>query len=134
VASYSRTILVNYCDKGFYRYYDNDSLFLGAPLFYLARWTIQMNSGYTSLTASVRLAVLEKRRRSPSALRMISYKAFLLPAVMMIIGGLIWGITALVSPTNLALILLGQVIFMIGMFVMIILGFWVMTIIRMPPR
>ena len=52
----------------------------------------------------------------------------------MIIGGLIWGITALVSPTNLALILLGQVIFMIGMFVIIILGFWVMTIIRMPPR
>lgn len=93
-----------------------------------------MNSGQRLLTASVRLAVLERRSRSPSVLKMISYKVFLLPALMMIIGGLIWGITALVSPTNLALILLGQVIFMIGMFVMIILGFWVMTIIRMPPR
>ena len=93
-----------------------------------------MSSKHPVLTASVRLAVLERRRRFPSILKMISYKVFLLPIVMMIIGGLIWGITALVSPTNLALILLGQVIFMIGMFVMIILGFWVMTIVRMPPR
>lgn len=52
----------------------------------------------------------------------------------MIIGGLIWGLTAFLSPSNLPLILLGEIIFMIGMFVTIILGFWVMTIVRMPPR
>ncbi len=53
---------------------------------------------------------------------------------MMTIGGLIWGLTAYLNPSNLPLILLGQVIFMIGMFVAIILGFWVMTIVRMPTR
>jgi hypothetical protein len=52
----------------------------------------------------------------------------------MIIGGLIWGITAYLVPSNLPLILLGQIIFTIGMFVAIILGFWVMTILRIPPR
>jgi hypothetical protein len=76
--------------------------------------------------------LLQPRRPQPSALKLISYKVFLIPAVMMIIGGLIWAITALLTPTNLPLILLGQILFMIGMFVAIILGFWVMTIIRMP--
>lgn len=53
---------------------------------------------------------------------------------MMTIGGLIWGLIAFLDPTNLPLILLGQIIFTIGMFVAIILGFWVMTIVRMPTR
>lgn len=52
----------------------------------------------------------------------------------MLVGGLIWSITALLQPTNLPLILLGEIVFAIGMFVTIILGFWVMTIIRMPVR
>ncbi len=73
-------------------------------------------------------------RRGPSPLRLIDYRAFILPIVMMVIGGLIWGLTALYQPWNLQLILLGQIIFMIGMFVAIILGLWVMTIIRMPVR
>ena len=75
-----------------------------------------------------------KPRRSPSPLKMISYRVFIVPILMMVVGGLIWGLTALLQPTNLSLILLGQVIFAIGMFVAIILGFWVMTIIRMPTR
>jgi hypothetical protein len=33
---------------------------------------------------------------------------------------------------NYALILLGEIIFAIGLFVAIILGFWVMTLVRMP--
>lgn len=77
---------------------------------------------------------LAPTRRGPSPLRLIDYRAFILPIVMMVIGGLIWGITALYQPWNLQLILLGQIIFMIGMFVAIILGFWVMTIVRMTVR
>ncbi|MFW9934010.1 MAG: hypothetical protein ACFFDU_00590 [Candidatus Thorarchaeota archaeon] len=73
-------------------------------------------------------------RRPPSVLKTISYKVFIIPVILMIIGGLIWGLTAFLSPSNLPLILLGEIIFMIGMFVTIILGFWVMTIVRMPPR
>ncbi len=53
---------------------------------------------------------------------------------MMVIGGLIWSLTAFYQPWNLQLILLGQIIFMIGMFVAIILGLWIMTIVRMPVR
>jgi len=53
---------------------------------------------------------------------------------MMVIGGIIWGLTAFYQPWNLQLILLGQIIFTIGMFVAIILGLWVMTIVRMPVR
>ncbi|MFX1319663.1 MAG: hypothetical protein ACFE9D_09325 [Promethearchaeota archaeon] len=67
-------------------------------------------------------------------MRLISYKVFLFPIIMMTIGGLIWGLIAFLDPTNLPLILLGQIIFTIGMFVAIILGFWVMTIVRMPTR
>ncbi len=75
-----------------------------------------------------------KPRRPPSPLKMISYRVFIIPIILMAVGGLIWGLTALLQPTNLSLILLGEVIFAIGMFVAIILGFWVMTIIRMPAR
>lgn len=77
---------------------------------------------------------LTPARRGPSPLRLISYKVFLIPIIMMVIGGLIWGVTALTNPWNLQVILLGQIIFMIGMFVAIILGLWVMTIVRMPIR
>jgi Ca2+/Na+ antiporter len=73
-----------------------------------------------------------KPRRPPSPLRTIDYRVFLIPVILMIVGGLIWGTTAFFQPTNLSLILLGEIIFAIGMFVAIILGFWVMTIIRMP--
>ncbi len=77
---------------------------------------------------------LKPHRRGPSPLKFINYRVFIIPLLFMIIGGLIWGLTALLSPANLPLILLGEVIFAIGMFVAIILGFWVMTIIRMPVR
>ena len=73
-------------------------------------------------------------RRGPSPLRLIDYRVFVIPIAFMVIGGLIWGITALTQPWNLQIILLGQIIFMIGMFVAIILGLWVMTIVRMPIR
>ncbi len=75
-----------------------------------------------------------KPSRPPSPLKMISYRVFIIPIILMVVGGLIWGLTALLQPTNLSLILLGEVIFAIGMFVAIILGFWIMTIIRMPAR
>ncbi|MFW9831333.1 MAG: hypothetical protein ACFFD8_06120 [Candidatus Thorarchaeota archaeon] len=80
------------------------------------------------------LQMFKPSRQSPSVLKLISYKVFLFPVVMMIVGGLIWVITTVLAPTNLPLILLGQIIFTIGMFVAIILGFWVMTIVRMPRR
>ncbi|MFX1565388.1 MAG: hypothetical protein ACFFCH_05305 [Promethearchaeota archaeon] len=73
-------------------------------------------------------------RKSPSPLRLIDYRVFLIPIIMMVIGGLIWGLTAFYQPWNLQIILLGQIIFTIGMFVAIILGLWVMTIVRMPVR
>jgi hypothetical protein len=91
-----------------------------------------MNSIYNLLILIQYFHTLQPSRKSPSPLKLISYKAFILPIVMMTIGGLIWGLTAYLDPTNLPLILLGQVIFTIGMFVAIILGFWVMTIVRMP--
>jgi hypothetical protein len=65
-------------------------------------------------------------------LKAINYRAFLVPILIMVIGGIIWGLTFYYWPSNLPLIVAGQVIFMIGMFVAIILGFWVMTIIRLP--
>ncbi len=80
------------------------------------------------------ILVLKPYQRRPSPLRLIDYRVFIVPAIFMIVGGLIWGITALVQPSNLQLILLGQVLFTIGMFVAIILGLWVMTIVRMPVR
>ncbi|MFX1510305.1 MAG: hypothetical protein ACFFBR_08390 [Promethearchaeota archaeon] len=73
-------------------------------------------------------------RKGPSPLRLINYRAFIIPIIMMVIGGLIWSLTAFYQPWNLQLILLGQIIFMIGMFVAIILGLWIMTIVRMPVR
>jgi hypothetical protein len=73
-------------------------------------------------------------RKGRSPLKLINYRAFLIPIIMMVIGGLIWGLMALYQPWNLQIILLGQIIFMIGMFVAIILGLWVMTIVRMPVR
>lgn len=76
----------------------------------------------------------QPRRRIPPQLRAISYRVFIIPIIIMVIGGLIWGLAYLFWPTNLPLILLGQIIFMIGVFVAIILGFWVMTIVRMPQR
>jgi len=72
----------------------------------------------------------KKHRLTP--LKAINYRAFIIPLLIMVIGGIIWGLAFVYWPTNLPLIVLGQVIFMIGMFVAIILGFWVMTIIRLP--
>jgi len=77
---------------------------------------------------------LNPPRRGPSSLRLIDYRVFIIPILMMVIGGIIWGLTAFYQPWNLQLILLGQIIFTIGMFVAIILGLWVMTIVRMPVR
>ena len=82
------------------------------------------NSGNFILT-------LEKRK-IPSPLSAINYKAFLIPALILLIGALIWILALIFWPTNLALIVFGQVIFAIGLFVAILLGFWVMTLIRLP--
>lgn len=78
--------------------------------------------------------VQESQKPKGSPLKKINLRIFLIPILLMIIGGIIWGVVAIYSPTNFPLLVLGQLIFMIGMFVAIILGFWVMTLIRIPQR
>ncbi|MFX0168712.1 MAG: hypothetical protein ACFE89_05050 [Candidatus Hodarchaeota archaeon] len=80
------------------------------------------------------MSMLQPKKRRLGPLKVIDYRAFLVPVLIMLIGGIIWGLTVVYWPTNLPLLVLGQVIFMIGMFVAIILGFWVMTIIRLPTK
>lgn len=102
---------------------------------YFLRMSSTMHSMRTENSIVIqRSNALKPHRRGPSPLKYINYRVFIIPLLFMIIGGLIWGLTTLLSPTNLPLILLGEVIFAIGMFVAIILGFWVMTIVRMPLR
>ncbi|MFX1562595.1 MAG: hypothetical protein ACFFDP_04735 [Promethearchaeota archaeon] len=69
-----------------------------------------------------------------SYLGVINYRVFLVPAIFLIVGALIWFLALVYWPTNYFLILLGEVLFAIGLFVAIILGFWVMTIVRLPQR
>lgn len=64
----------------------------------------------------------------------INYRVFLIPVLLIIIGGMIWLLSLVITPTNYFLLLFGEVIFSIGLFVAIILGFWVMTIVRIPQR
>ncbi|MDO8057029.1 MAG: hypothetical protein Q6361_09235 [Candidatus Hermodarchaeota archaeon] len=78
------------------------------------------------------MSEFKPKRHRLAPLKAINYRAFLVPILIMVIGALIWGLTLVYWPTNLPLIVWGQVLFMIGMFVAIILGFWVMTIIRLP--
>lgn len=78
------------------------------------------------------MSEFKPKRRRLAPLKAINYRAFLVPILIMVLGGIIWILTFVYWPTNLPLIVMGQVIFMIGMFVAIILGFWVMTIIRLP--
>ena len=78
--------------------------------------------------------VVESQNTKGSPLKEINLRIFLIPTLLMMIGGIIWGVIAIYSPTNYPLLVLGQIIFMIGMFVAIILGFWVMTLIRIPQR
>lgn len=77
---------------------------------------------------------VESQKTKGSPLNAINLRIFLIPTLLMIFGGIIWGIVAIYTPTNFSLLVLGQIIFMIGMFVAIILGFWVMTLIRIPQR
>jgi len=80
-----------------------------------------------------KLRMVESHKKKAS-LNVINLRIFLIPSLLMVIGGIIWSVVAIYSPTNFPLLLLGQIIFMIGMFVAIILGFWVMTLIRIPQR
>ena len=80
------------------------------------------------------MSEFQPKRHRLAPLRVINYRVFLVPILIMVIGALIWGLTLVYWPTNLSLLVWGQVIFTIGMFVAIILGFWVMTIIRLPAR
>ncbi len=64
----------------------------------------------------------------------INYRVFLVPVLLITIGAIIWFLSLVITPTNYILLLLGEVIFGIGLFVAIILGFWVMTIVRIPKR
>lgn len=80
------------------------------------------------------MSEFQPKRRRLAPLKVINYRVFLVPILIMVIGALIWGLTLVYWPSNLPLMVWGQVIFMIGMFVAIILGFWVITIIRLPAR
>ncbi len=84
------------------------------------------------LNLQKKFRVVESQKTKGSSLKEINLRIFLIPTFLMIIGGIIWIVVAIYSPTNFPLLVLGQIIFMIGMFVVIILGFWVMTLIRIP--
>jgi hypothetical protein len=77
-------------------------------------------------------AIETKRPRSP--LFGFNYRVFVVPVVLMLVGGLIWILTFSFWSDNYGLILLGEVIFAIGLFAAIMLGFWLMTLVRMPRR
>ena len=71
-----------------------------------------------------------KRPRSP--LSAFNYRVFIVPAVLMLAGAVIWVLGLILWAGDYTLILLGEILFAIGLFVAIILGFWVMTLVRMP--
>jgi hypothetical protein len=73
-----------------------------------------------------------KSERPRSPLSGLNYRVFIIPAVLMLAGAIIWVLGLIFFIGNYALILLGEIIFAIGLFVAIILGFWVMTLVRMP--
>jgi len=50
----------------------------------------------------------------------------------MVAGALVWLLGLILWAGDYTLILLGEILFAIGLFVAIILGFWVMTLVRMP--
>jgi len=75
-------------------------------------------------------AIETKRPRSP--LLGFNYRVFIVPVVLMLVGGFICALALVFSPENYAFILLGEVIFAIGLFAAIMLGYWLMTLVRMP--
>lgn len=75
-------------------------------------------------------AIETKRSRSP--LSAFNYRVFIVPAVLMLAGAIIWALGLVFWVGDYALILLGEILFAIGLFVAIILGFWVMTLVRLP--
>jgi hypothetical protein len=89
-------------------------------------------ANYTSSHSMTQL--YEPKRKWKSHLSGINYRVFLVPFILLLVGGAIWLITLIFWPTNYFLLLFGEVIFAIGLFVAIILGFWIMTIVRLPQR
>jgi hypothetical protein len=71
-----------------------------------------------------------KRARSP--LSGFNYRVFVVPAVLMLAGAVICALAVLFWGGNSTLILVGEIIFAVGLFVAILLGFWVMTLVRLP--
>jgi hypothetical protein len=84
----------------------------------------------SQLMASTTYAIKTKRPRSP--LSAFNYRVFIVPAILMLAGTFIWILGLILWAGDYTLILLGEILFAIGLFVAIILGFWVMTLIRMP--
>jgi hypothetical protein len=88
------------------------------------------SSSRSQLMSSTTRAIETKRPRSP--LFGFNYRVFIVPAVLMLVGAFISVLALIFWSDNYTLILLGELIFAVGLFVAIILGFWVMTLIRMP--
>ena len=72
------------------------------------------------------------RRRRMSPFSGMNMKVFLVPAIIMAVGAAIWLGAAILTPENYWAILLGEILVAIGLFVFILLGFWLMTLIRIP--
>ncbi len=76
--------------------------------------------------------LFERKPKAPSPLTGVNFKVFLIPLILILLGAIIWFFTLVYQPANFPLILLGEIIMAIGVFTVIILGFWVMTIVRIP--
>ena len=87
-------------------------------------------SSRSQLVSSTTRAIETKRPRSP--LSSFNYRVFIVPAILMVAGALVWLLGLILWAGDYTLILLGEILFAIGLFVAIILGFWVMTLVRMP--
>jgi len=70
------------------------------------------------------------RRKRYSPFSGMNLKVFLVPAIIMAVGAAIWAWALLCNPDNYPVILVGELLVAIGLFTFILLGFWLMTLIR----
>ena len=70
------------------------------------------------------------RRKKYSRFAGMNLKVFLVPAIIMAIGAAVWAWALVYNPENYPVILVGELLVAIGLFAFILLGFWLMTLIR----
>ncbi len=76
----------------------------------------------------------DKQPKRPSPLSAFNFKAFLLPALMIVGGIAIWLIIHTYTPENYALLLWAEILVAVGLFVAFLMGVWVMTLVRVPGK